>query len=161
MARQEEEREDLLAEATALVERIEFLLPGYPQPAVAGFRSNGCVSLFFGADPVYQFNTLGQLRRAYVDGLLYRADRGRLASISRSRLSDRVQMTRSDLDVETQSRFLGEMRAHLDVLRGALESEQCEILGQVPANGEVLARLCGWLAALAGKVEIAASPHSR
>ena len=161
MARQDEDREDLLAEATALVERLEFLLPGYPQPAVAGFRANGCASLFFGSDPVYQFNTLGQLRRAYVGGLLYRADRGRLASLRRERLAGRVQLTRSDLDAAAQAHFLGEMRGHLDALRGPLNSEQCEILGQVPPNGDVLARLREWLSALGDTIEIAASPHVR
>ena len=38
MARQEHARENLMAEATALVERVELLLTGVAEPIVAGFR---------------------------------------------------------------------------------------------------------------------------
>ncbi len=84
MDRQQSDREDLLAEATALVERIELVLPGYAEPIVAGFRASDCASLFFGTDPVYQFNSQRQLRRAFVDGLLYKAECGRLVSLTRT-----------------------------------------------------------------------------
>ena len=57
MAREEHARENLIAEATALVERVELLLAGLPEPVVAGFRPDGSASLFFADDPVYQFNS--------------------------------------------------------------------------------------------------------
>jgi hypothetical protein len=84
MARQPEDREDLLAEATALVERAELRLPGDARTIVAGFRATGCGSLFFGADPVYQFNSARQLRRAFVGGELYKAERGQLVALTRA-----------------------------------------------------------------------------
>src|SRR5688572_18570527 len=65
MARQEQDREDILREATALVERVELLIPEFPEPIVAGFRRDGSASFFFGADPVLQFNAQGKLRRAF------------------------------------------------------------------------------------------------
>jgi hypothetical protein len=43
---------------------------------IAGFRTSGS-DFFFGAEPVYQFNTAGELRRAYCDDLLIKASRGR------------------------------------------------------------------------------------
>ncbi len=70
MARDESSREDLLREATALVERIE-LVPHATDPLiaasdlfdkhiVAGFRRDGALSVFFGEDPVYHFNAEGE-----------------------------------------------------------------------------------------------------
>src|SRR5215216_4505512 len=93
MAREGSSREDLLREATALVERIE-LLPRTTDRSmvasdlvgehiIAGFRRDGALSIFFGEDPVYQFNAAGALRRAYCDGKLLKAARGRLAALQR------------------------------------------------------------------------------
>src|SRR5262245_38318908 len=72
MARQESDREDLLREATALVERAELKVAGEPEPVTVGFRRDGSLSVFFGSVAVYQFNTAGELRRAFADGLLYK-----------------------------------------------------------------------------------------
>ena len=91
MARDQSSREDLLREATALVERIELRIAGpmsvkhdRDDHVVVGFRANGSASFFFGEDPVYQFNSAGQLRRAYCGGLLIKAAHGRLVSLQRS-----------------------------------------------------------------------------
>ena len=84
MAREEADREDLLGDATAFVERIEWRLPsGDPtaqsdppgQIVFAGFRADDAVSFYFDADPVYHFNAAGQLRRAFCQGLLLKAER--------------------------------------------------------------------------------------
>ena len=66
MAREEADREDLMREATALVQRAEFSAGG--KPVFVGFRTNGAASVFFDSDPVYQFNSNGELRRAFVAG---------------------------------------------------------------------------------------------
>ena len=44
---------------------------------VIGFRRDGYASFFLSPQRVYQFNTQGQLRRAYVGELMYKAERGR------------------------------------------------------------------------------------
>ena len=41
MARRESDREDLLREATALVERAELTIEGFDEPIVVGFRRDG------------------------------------------------------------------------------------------------------------------------
>src|SRR6476469_7343231 len=97
MSRQESDREDLLREATALVERIELRLPDQPESVVAGFRRDGSASFFFGQSPVYQFNSGRELRRAYRDGLLYKTDNGRLVEMRRER---------TDTAIELRSRML-------------------------------------------------------
>ncbi len=64
MARHEEEREDLMRDAKALVDRIELVVPGFEEPVVVGFRTNGAASFYFGQDAVYHFNSQLELRRA-------------------------------------------------------------------------------------------------
>src|SRR5215212_742956 len=119
MARDESSREDLLREATALVERIE-LRPRatdfstaasklIDQPIVAGFRRDGALSIFFGEDRVYQFNPAGELRRAYCNGKLLKATRGRLASLDRARTQHEVQLARHELSAIEEAEFLSQM----------------------------------------------------
>ena len=105
MARDESSREDLLREATALVERIELRITAPISAAhdrddhvVVGFRANGAASFFFGDDPVYQFNSAGQLRRAYCGGLLFKATHGRLVSLQRVRQAERDAAAQSSAD---------------------------------------------------------------
>src|SRR3954447_20411722 len=97
MSRHESDREDLLREATALVERIELTVGGFDLPVVCGFRRDGAASFYFGADPVYQFNAVGQLRRAFVAGRLIKAERGRLVALSRERTENEVALVRHEL----------------------------------------------------------------
>lgn len=149
MARVETDREDLLREATALVDRVE-LVPAdgapHSEPIVIGFRANGALSIFFGAEPVYQFNAAGELRRAYCDGLLYKAERGRLVSLERQRMPQQVQLVRRELTESDEREFISRMQHGLRQLAGALDAGQYRVTGQVPANGDVPSRVRSWLA---------------
>jgi hypothetical protein len=156
MARNESDREDLLREATALVERIELIanaigsandpIGRMGEPVVAGFRANGAMSVFFGADPVYQFNAAGELRRAYCRGLLFKASRGRLISLSRERRANEVQLVSRELTDVEQGDLLRNMEDRLHGLRDRLNSSQYTVVGQVPADAAVLGRVRTWLA---------------
>ena len=97
MALHETHREDLFAEATALVRRIELRVPGEPHPVVAGCRASGAWSVYFGPDPCYHFDEQGRLRRAFVDDRLYRTQGNTLAQLSRKRHADNVELSRIDL----------------------------------------------------------------
>jgi hypothetical protein len=153
MAREESDREDLLREATALVERVE-LCPiasnrdqrESPPHLVIGFRHNGALSIFFGAEPVYQFNSMGQLRRAYCDGLLLKAARGRLVSLRRERQTYEVQLVRHDLTDAEQSSFIGQMQERLRDLRDDLQAGRYRVVGQAPPAVDVIGRVRDWLA---------------
>ncbi len=155
MARQESSREDLLGEATALIERIEFvphastkqlLKSILPQtPIVAGFRKSGSLSLFFGEDPVYQFNAQGELRRAYRRGLLYKAVRGRLASLRRNRSDEKTELVRHELTIAEQTHLVDDMISHLRDFGKLLASDEFDVIGQVPADADILGRLRKWL----------------
>lgn len=159
MAREEEDREDLLREATALVERVELRLPNEPETVVVGFRRNGAVSCFFGADPVFQFNTAGELRRAYVDGKLLKAENGRLIELTRTRTEYEVRLERRDVAAEATQLFLTMMAAKLLELRIAIAAEVVDIIGQVPVDIDVLPRVQTELHRVGNVRRIAASPR--
>jgi hypothetical protein len=160
MARQEQDREDLLRDATALVERVELRVAGYEVPVVVGFRRDGCASIYIGQDPAYHFNTAGELRRAFVDGRLYKAERGRLASLVRQRTDSEVQLLRSDLTDIEAANFCKAMRAHCAKLGQPIAIGEFTLVGQVPDDIDVAARASKWLADMPEEVAIAPSPRA-
>ena len=159
MARQESDREDLLREATALVERAELQIPGESEPVTAGFRRDGSLSVFFGGDPVYQFNAAGELRRAFADGLLYKAERGRLVALRRERSEREVALVRRELSDDETATFLIASRKRLNHILAALQTHNFRLMGQVPTDGDVPARVSEWLAALPAELSVARSPR--
>jgi hypothetical protein len=160
MARDESDREDLLREATALVERVELEVGEGSGRIVAGFRSTGAFSIFFDADPVYQFNTAGELRRAYRDGLLYKADRGWLASLRRTRQASEVVLVRYDLSEAEQAEFISRMAREMIGFAARLKSQDYRIVGSIPPEYDVTGRIERWLDARANW-PIANSPRAQ
>jgi hypothetical protein len=159
MAREEQDREDLLAEATALVQRAELRVDHEPESVVIGFRRNGSGSIFFGGEASYQFNALNQLRRAFAQGQLYKAEHGRLVALSRHRTEQETQLVRQDLSPADQEEFLQAAQARLAALADSLQSGQYSVLGQVPAEIDVLSRIKAWLDRLGGELKVAATPR--
>ena len=144
MARDELPREDLIGEATALVERIELTTPD-GVTVVAGFRIGGEFSIFFGDDPVYHFNALNELRRAYGDGLLIKAVRRRLFSLRRVRTEHESQLVRRELSDAEQKTFVLKMADRLRQLDEMLATGNYEVGRQIPTDIDVLARVRTWL----------------
>lgn len=161
MSRRESDREDLLREATALVERAELLVQGEGEPVVAGFRRDGSLSVFFGPDPVYQFNAAGELRRAFVGGLLYKAEQGRLVELRRQRSEMEVALVRRELDAEETAALLEAARSRLQNLGRALSRGEVQVVGQVPAGIDVIGRVRQWLGAIPPQLPVAKTPHAR
>ena len=158
MARHETQREDLMAEATALCERIEFSVAGQAEPIVAGFRKNGQWSLYFGSDPAYHFASDGALRRAFVGNDLYRSQGHTLARLTRIRTGDAVQLVRHDLEPDELQRFLAETQERVGRLYTAVEQRSVRIIGQVPRESDLLPRL---LQALKRTLQTRLSPTVR
>jgi hypothetical protein len=155
MSRQESDREDLLREATALVERVELRLPEQPESIVAGFRRDGSASFFFGQSPVYQFNSRCELRRAYISGLLYKVDSGKLVEMRRERTATAVELRSRPLSSEEAAQFLLDTEKWLSTLRSALVAGNAEVLGQVPGDKDVVARVIAWLQELPFEIVLA------
>jgi hypothetical protein len=159
MSRRESDREDLLREATALVERAEVNVSGFGEPIVIGFRQDGAASFFFGADPVYQFNAAGELRRVYLAGLLYKAQRGKLIALRRERSATEVTLLRTELSDADTAALLQAMQQRLQTLREAFSTGSFTVAGQVPPNADVPARANRWLIALPDEIPIARVPN--
>jgi hypothetical protein len=146
MARDESNREDLLSEATALVERIELVdLSGVS--VVAGFRADGALSVFFGEDPAYHFNAAGELRRAYCDSLLLKATQSRLVSLKRVRTEHEVQLVRHTLTDVEQEAFVSRMKNQLSRLANTIATGNFQAERQVPPDADILGRLQRWISA--------------
>lgn len=160
MARQEEDREDLLREATALVERAELHTASEAEAVVVGFRRDGAASVFLGGEPVYQFNPRGELRRAYHQGLLYKAERGLLVSLRRRRVPGEVQLLRQELSAEEGRLFLEELTRRMTALRHDLQNGQFKLIGQAPESTDVFRRIAAWLDVLVLPPAVATGPRA-
>lgn len=134
MSRNEADRDDLLAEVVALTRRVELRSPSHVEPVVVGFRANGWLSLYFGSDPMYQFNESGRLRRAFVGGLLYRTQGTTLAQLRRERSESETTLLRRDLTEPELIEFQRATRRAIETLRQHLVTNQVVILRQIPAE---------------------------
>jgi len=161
MSRSTSAREDLLREATALVERAELQLPGYDEPIVVGFRRDGSASFFFGSDPVYQFNTAGELRRAFVSDLLYKAEQGQLVALRRERSATEMALVRHELTPAETAALLATLTNHLTRLRSALQTGAHQVLREVPPAAALPQRILTWLEQLPALIPIANTPNVR
>jgi hypothetical protein len=160
VARQEEDREDLLREATALVERAELRISGN-ETIVVGFRRDGAPSLFFGADPVYQFTLANELRRAYRHGFLIKAERGNLIRLQRIRAESAVELIRHEMPKEEEDSFLAELVDRLTSLRNEICDGNYQLIGRVPSECDIMTRIASWLKILRLPPAIATSPRLR
>lgn len=141
MARDEQDREDLMREAVALRERIELRIFGFDPLVTIGFRDNTAMSLFIGQDPVYQFDSLGRLRRAFVGGLLYRSQHTTLAMLRRVRTETQTILERTDLDADRLALFRASMMQDLRQLELALQNADYEVIRSVPETDSHIDRI--------------------
>ena len=160
MAKIEREREDLIRDATAYVARCELRAPNEREPVFVGFRSNGCVSFYFGEEAVYQFNASGALRRAHCGDALWKAEDGKLVAMTRERTAGETRLVRREPPADEVEHFLQTMAMRLTKLRGALEDGTAELIRSVPEGIDVARRASEWLA---GRETwpIARSAHAR
>jgi hypothetical protein len=159
MSRRESDREDLMREATALVERAELAVDGLGESIIVGFRDGGAASFYFSPDTVYQFNAEGELRRAFLGDLLYKAKRGRLISLRRLRSDNEVALVSTELSSEQTAVLTGELQQRLQQLKDALASGRYRVVAQVPRDAGVTGRMRQWLADLPPAIDIARVPN--
>jgi len=159
MARHEQDREDLLREATALVRRSEFTIADEASVYVVGFRRNGAGSIYVDAAPVFHFNAAGELRRAYWQGSLIKAERGRLVRLKRERTPHEVRLRSSRLTPAESDACLQLVAHHCSMIRNAVREDTVTVLGQVPPDDNIMADIGRWLASLRQPVPIAQRPN--
>lgn len=160
MHQERQDRENLLKDAVALVERVEISLHGSGIPIVIGFRRNGCLSIYFGSDPAYHFNSLGQLRRAFVTGKMIKAEKGRLAELRRTRRGGQVELSPTELSAEQQTGFLEDLQQRAKSLAHSLEHGAFHVMGKIPADVDVVGRGRHALKELEKNIDIALGPHA-
>jgi len=140
MPRYETDREDLMREATALVRRAEFRVPWIDETIIAGYRRNGSLSIYFGSDPCYHFDADVRLRRAFIEGCLYRTQGATLARLERRRRANHVELERHDLTPSELGKVVREMVDNLSRLQASL-SREAECLHAVPDGANVQSEL--------------------
>ncbi|MBB74811.1 MAG: hypothetical protein CMJ75_09890 [Planctomycetaceae bacterium] len=161
MARAQQPREELLRDATALVERVALQVSYWTEPVVVGFRSNGAVSIYFGEDPVYQFNCDDELRRSHWKGQRIKAQQRQLKLLRQKPDSPRLQLSNTDLGTEQTNAFVDELAKRLELLRTAVFHRKLRVIGQVPEQPDLLPRLHNWLESLAAHPTIALTPSAQ
>ena len=130
MARNESDREDLMAEAVSLVQRVEFQCPARPGPSIIGINQLQWLSVYRDQDTMYRFDEQGRLRRAFIDGTLYRTTGQTLAAMVRSRsgTSDEAHssaeslLLRRDLGLDELAAFRVQMTQDLSELAVGLSA---------------------------------------
>lgn len=147
-SRIEADREDLLAEAANLVERVEFKIPGIDTPVTIGRNRQGHWSFYFGPEPMSRFDADGGLRRAVRDGKLYRTQGETLAELTRVRLDHETQLQRRDLNESEVAVLLEEIRNELLTLKAAFENETATLLRQAGTTPQFVSELAAFLRTL-------------
>ena len=97
----------------------------------AGFRGS-CLSVYFGSSPVYHFNASRELRRAYADDRLVKAEKGRLVALRRVQSTSRSELLRTTWDEARMESFLAQLHERLATLSEALANGAFEVVGQEP-----------------------------
>lgn len=160
MAREEHDREDLLREATALVERVELSVAGFDENVFAGFRRDGGASFYFGQDHAFHFTSDGKLRRAFREGLLYKAEQGRLVALARRRTPNEVALVRRPSNAVETTAMLAEFQRRAAELSESMDRAAFRTIGRVPEHADVVARVRAWLVDHAASISVADSPRS-
>lgn len=119
MAIHERAREDLLRDGKGFCSRGEIAFG--QRKLIVGFRKRNQIAIYDGEDPVFQFNAEFALRRAFFNGVVLRADGGRLFQMKRASKGGRVVFDSSPVsEVDSQHLFqtlkdcLAKIQAMLD-----------------------------------------------
>lgn len=166
MAKQKQDKEDILREATALVNRVELKLGGEGESddsVFVGFRRDGSVSFFYGGEPVYQFNTQHAFRRGYYQSTMLKAEQGKLVQLTRSREGEQLVLLSREFNAQQSSEFLEEMRQNLLNLLAAIRNDEYELIGFVVVEEttaqQLLFQIADWIEQHAVQIRIADVPN--
>ena len=154
MAQNESDREDLMSEAVSLIKRIECRQDSRPDPLVLGLNALGWLFVYPAAELMYRFDERGRLRRAFVEGMLYRSAGTVLSMLQRQRTHEqtgaitvtKTTLLRRDLTPPELNSFRLRMSQELTAVRAAVDPHR--VLRQYPADeagvlAEIQLRLLG------------------
>ncbi len=158
MAIEEHDREDLLRDGRNMPLRGECFIRGVP--LIVGFRSQGQMSIYCGADPVFQFNAERQLRRVYYQGRRFAADNGHLFELTRQTRGGKVEFESNQVDPQTQMEILSCLSGWLSAIRDSGKSKATDWrIVDDPLNA-FRNSLLDWLEQTATGTQIANAPNA-
>lgn len=135
MAREEHDRADLFAEVTGLSPRVEFR--SGTETLVAGFRGAGAPSFYLGQELMIGFTSALEVRRLFVDAVLYRAENGRsLTRLERERTPEASHLLSRRLTEEEARRLLERIRTDLSRWSALLKSGTATVVRAFPPGDE-------------------------
>lgn len=159
MSRRQTDREDLLAEGVNLPQRGRITDAENHRVWVIGWRNETAVSLFDGADPVFQFNTSGQLRRVYLDGEKLAAHDGRLTQLQKLTGSGaRLTFDPHPLSTEQQAAVQQRLAASLHAIHDALSAAETSI-ETIGMDADSFVKRVKLLCEIETPIAIAATPN--
>ena len=156
MAKQEQDREDLLRDGHQMSIRGETIINGIV--VTIGFRSLGQLSMYCGADPVFQFNADHQLRRVFFEGERFAADAGRLVLLQRPTRGGKVQFQAIDVPSSKQDAIFTSLDHWAAELRLTAANEAAVWRVADEQNDVFIRQLRNWLTKLPVSIDIAANP---
>lgn len=159
MAKEERPREDLMRDAVAYKRRAEYCIAD-SEPVFFGLRDNGGVSFYFGEDPVLHFNSKGELRRAYFQNDLYKAEDGRLVRMTRERSAGASTLVSKMLTADAQSMFLSCHRDDLHNFAMTVGTPGVKADRVVPADFDAGKAIYDYVTSLPNPLRVADSPHA-
>lgn len=154
MALQRHEREDLLAEATALPTRGTWRIG--PDDVFIGWRDGGAASIYWNSEPVLQLDSAGRIRRCYWRGERLAAVAGQLVWL-RSTAGSRVQLQRVPLSDNECQQLLNEFASRISALTDVLEKRP-QLIGATEPEANFRQRCLDLLRRLPTPLEIARRP---
>ena len=158
MALRQQDREDLLQSGRAMPRRAEIDIDGVT--VLVGLRSDGQVSLYCGADPVFQFNRKSQLRRVFFEGRRIAAEDGRLYELQQERRGGKVHFERRAMDKSATEAVCAALKRWLGDLRQAVAQGPTDWRVVEPESGVFFDDLQLWLQQLTEPPGIATSPDA-
>jgi hypothetical protein len=162
MARREIPKEDLVRDATAFAVRAELRRSeGDPNWIFVGLRDDGGGSVYFGDDEFYAFNAKSELRRAFVDERLYKAEGGRLISMRRARTEDASVLASETLSTEEQDALVQSLTERIRQLARQLDDGAIAVGRSAGEAGRDRTLVGDWLSRrIAGPIVVAQRPNA-
>ena len=130
-------REDLMRDATAYTRRLMLRSAQPDERIFVGLRQQGGWSIYFGEDPVYQFNDQFKVRRVHFANQNYAATDGKLYWLQRNRLGGRVEIQRT-YSADAERRMLADCLNRLQELAAGMLSNSVEIVERLPVDDREL-----------------------
>ncbi|MEM6470530.1 MAG: hypothetical protein AAF802_13320 [Planctomycetota bacterium] len=166
MAKEKNDRENLMRDGVAMARRALMWIDS--AEVFIGFRGEsegrGPASLYWNQDPVYQFNSAGQLRRLFLEGRRYKAERGQIFVLDQpceiDPTSQRLMLKAVPVSSDETLRILAELDGRLKDLAAFLTNAgRMECIGMT--DNEFRECVLAWIRGLPSPLAIAKSPSVR